>query len=50
MVTGAHDIQIKQVRGHWEVYINGEFFCTADSYDEAVNEVYKKLRSKTKGE
>lgn len=39
MVTDTRDIQIKQVRGHWEVFINGEFFCTADSYLEAVMEV-----------
>lgn len=35
------DVQIKQTRGHWEVYVNGEFFCTADSYIEADNEVYE---------
>lgn len=44
MPIDIHDVQIKQVRGHWEVYVNGEFFCTADSYLEAVmeiNEFYK---------
>lgn len=41
MTTTVRDVQIKQVRGHWEVYINGEFFCTADSYIEAVKEVYE---------
>lgn len=44
MAIDTHDVQIKQVRGHWEVYVNGEFFCTADSYLEAVmevNEMYK---------
>lgn len=34
------EVQIKQIHGHWEVYINGEFFCSADSYLEAVNELY----------
>lgn len=41
MATGVHDVQIKQVRGYWEVYVNGEFLCSADSYVEAVNELYE---------
>lgn len=41
MATDVRDVQIKQVRGYWEVYVNGEFFCTADSYVEAVNELYE---------
>ena len=39
MATGVHEVQITQVMGHWEVRINGEFFCSADSYNEAVNEI-----------
>lgn len=35
------DVQIKQVREHWEVYVGGDFFCSADSYLEAVNEYYE---------
>lgn len=34
-----HEIKIEQVRGHWEVYINGRFYCSADSYTEAMNEI-----------
>ena len=34
----VHDVKIKQVKGHWEVYLDGEFYCSADSYTEAVNE------------
>lgn len=34
-------VEIKQIRGHWEVYVNGEFFCSADSYVEAVREFYE---------
>lgn len=34
-----HEIQIQQVMGHWVVHINGEFFCSADSYSEAIKEV-----------
>jgi hypothetical protein len=39
MAIDIHEISIKQVRGYWEVHINGRFFCSADSYTEAVNEV-----------
>ena len=27
--------------GHYEVYHNGEFFCSADSYGEAIREIGK---------
>lgn len=40
MPVDIYDVKIKQVRGHWVVYVNGKFFCTADSYIEAVNELY----------
>lgn len=30
--------------GHWVVYIDGKFFCTADTFMEAVKEVEKELR------
>ena len=39
MASGISEINISQVGGHWEVYINGEFFCSADSYSEAVGEI-----------
>lgn len=39
MANDVHEVQIRQVREYWEVRINGEFFCTADSYVEAVNEL-----------
>lgn len=32
-------IKIFQTRGHWEVYIDGKFFCSADTYMEAVKEL-----------
>lgn len=35
------DVQFKNTRGHWEVFIYGEFFCSADSYTEAVNELHE---------
>ena len=38
METDISEVKIKQVRGHWEVYLDGEFYCSADSYTEAVEE------------
>lgn len=39
MAVGVHEVQIAQVMDHWEVHINGNFFCSADSYNEAVKEL-----------
>ena len=41
LIVLERDVQIKQVREHWEVYVGGDFFCSADSYLEAVNEYYE---------
>lgn len=30
---------IVPVRGHYEVYINGEFYCSADNMTEAAKEI-----------
>lgn len=30
---------ILRVREHFEVYINGEFLCSADTYTEAAKEI-----------
>ena len=38
MSVDVYEVKIRQVRGHWVVYINGDFFCSADSYGEAVKE------------
>jgi hypothetical protein len=35
------NIEIKPVREHWEVYINGEFAYSADTHQEAVEEILK---------
>ena len=40
MANGIHEVKVEQVRGHWEVYINDEFFCSADSFSEAMNEIW----------
>lgn len=39
MPIGIDDVKIMRVMGHWEVYVNNEFFCSTDSYMEAVNEI-----------
>ena len=41
MCPSIDEVQIKQTRGHIEAYVNGEFFCSTDSYIEAVNELYE---------
>ena len=38
METDISEVKITQVRGHWEVYLDGEFYCSADSYTEVVEE------------
>jgi hypothetical protein len=35
--------QIIHVRGHYEVYINGKFVCSGDTWSEAVREAEKHL-------
>ena len=31
--------EIRHERGHYEVYINGVFYCSADTYSEANREI-----------
>lgn len=45
MTADVREVEIIQNRGHWIVYVNGEFFCTADSYLEAAKEVSKYYRN-----
>lgn len=44
MASAISEVQIKQVRGYFEVYVNGEFFCSTDNYIEAVNELYEAFK------
>lgn len=30
---------INEEKGHYEVYINGEFYCSADTHKEALREI-----------
>lgn len=34
-----YNYKIVQNKGHYEVYINKKFYCSADSWPEAVREV-----------
>ena len=34
-------VEIKRERDHFVVYVDGEFFCTADTHLEAVQELEK---------
>ena len=36
-----HTFKIKQAHGHYEIYCNGEFYCSADTYGEAEKEIEK---------
>ena len=31
--------KIIPVKGHYEIYVDGEFFCSADSWSEAEREI-----------
>ena len=33
------DYEIKHVHGHFEIYINGKFYCTADNMAEVDEEI-----------
>ena len=37
-------VKITPVRGHWEVYINGKFYCSADTFSEAVMEYTNQMK------
>ena len=35
------DVKINLEKGHYVVYVNGEFYCSADTHLEAVQELAK---------
>lgn len=39
------DYEIKRVKEHYELYIDGVFYCSADTFMEAAEEL-EKLREK----
>lgn len=38
MISRESDVSIIRVKDHYEVYIKGTFYCTADTINEAVKE------------
>lgn len=36
--------KIRPKKGHFEVYINGKFYCSADNMREAIREVEKYVK------
>ena len=38
------DYRIISVRGHYDVYINDEFYCSADTYGDAAVEIEKYIK------
>ena len=39
------NFEIIHVAGHYDIYLEGAFFCSADTYGEAVEEVEKWLEN-----
>lgn len=39
MAAKIYNVEIEPVFGHWEVRVDGEFFCTADTELEAIREL-----------
>ena len=33
------EIKIVPVMDHYEIYVNGNFYCSTDTYSEAVKEI-----------
>ena len=44
--TMFDNFKIFSIDGHYEVYRNGNFFCSADTYTEAVREIDEELCGK----
>lgn len=40
-----HEYDIVANKGHYDVYVDGQLYCTADSWSEAIREVdeYKEI-------
>lgn len=37
------EYEIKNNHGHWEGYINGEFYCSGDTLEEVAREIERHL-------
>lgn len=40
------DIRVVHNAGHYDVYVDGDFLCSADTYSEAFEEVEKWLEKR----
>ena len=38
--------KIVPIRGHYEVHVNGKFYCSADTWREADEEIRKYISNK----
>ena len=43
-------VSITPKRGHWEVYIDGKFYCSADTFSEAVMEYQTYMKERNANE
>lgn len=43
MAKAISEYEVKNVRGHWEVYIDGKFICSEDKWKDAVREAEEYL-------
>ena len=43
------EYEIKNVNGHYEVYVNGKLYCTADNMEEVMKELVV-LETQVKGD
>jgi hypothetical protein len=43
-----HEYDIVSSKGHYDVYIDGELYCTADTWPEAIMEI-NELKKEEKG-
>ena len=39
MPVGVSEVRIIRIKDHWEIYIDDEFYCSADTYNEAVKDI-----------
>ena len=42
------DFKIIHIRDHWEGYIDGEFYCSGDTFNEVADEVLKRVYGEDK--
>lgn len=43
MAKAISEYEVKNVRGHWEVYVDGKFICSEDKWTDAIREAEEYL-------